>query len=274
MSGAGLRLNEKNKYRAYWEIANGVAAVESTPASIQFARSNTCNFKCVYCIDHRPGNNIPRNKIGQTAWEGMLGLIPRSAELGFHGISEFFIDPEFFDLVRRSAEAGAALSLNTNGSVCTQRHLDALAQYPAPISITFSLDAATPETFLRIRGQDFWHIVRNVRSYVECFAQRRDRTLICLSFVINRTSVKEMTPFVYLGKSLNMDTITFFRMHEYPGLDWLAPTADGGVFNYLDECTGNFREDYNRELERARRAAEVLGLAVDLPAPEPVEAAG
>jgi MoaA/NifB/PqqE/SkfB family radical SAM enzyme len=269
MFGTALRPNQKNRYRALWEIANGIAEVQSTPGSLQFAKSNTCNFKCVYCIDHRPGNQIPRTRIEGVAWERLLDLIPRSAELGFHGISEFFTDPEFFDLVRRSADAGAALSLNTNGSVCTPRHLDVLANYPAPISITFSLDAATPETFLRIRGQDFWRIVSHIREYVQCFEARRDRTLICLSFVINRSSVKEMLPFVFLAKSLRVDTVTFFRLHEYEGLDWQAETKDGGIFNYRDECVGNFHEEYNQELERARKAAEVLGLAADLPAPLP-----
>ena len=266
-----LRANQKNRYRALWESAHGIAEVDSSPASLQFAKSNTCNFKCVYCIDHRVGNQIPRTRIEGAAWQNLLDLIPRSSELGFHGISEFFTDPDFFDLLRRSAEAGAALSLNTNGSVCTPRHIEALANYPAPFCITFSLDAATPETFLRIRGQDFWRILGNIKAYVDAFAGRRDRCLICLSFVINRSSVQEMLPFVFLAKSLQVDSVTFFRLHEYEGLDWQVDTKHGGVFDYRQECVGSFRAEYNRELKRARQAAEVLGVAGEWPALLPEE---
>jgi MoaA/NifB/PqqE/SkfB family radical SAM enzyme len=264
-----LRPNQRNKYLALWELAHDVAQVESIPASLQFAKNNTCNFKCVYCIDHRPGNQIPRTRLEGQVWENLLDLIPKSAELGFHGISEFFVDPDFFDILRRCAEAGAALSLNTNGSVCTPRHLDALANYPGPIWITFSLDAATPETFLRIRGQEFWRILRNVRTYIDRFEARRQRTGIALSFVINRSSVKEMLPFVYLAKALKADVVSFFRMHEYDGLTWEAETRHGGVFNYREECVGKFQEEYNLELERVRKAAATLGVVVELPAPVP-----
>jgi MoaA/NifB/PqqE/SkfB family radical SAM enzyme len=264
---SGLRLNQKNKYRALWEFANGMVAVKTTPPSLQIARSNICNFKCVYCIDHRVGNQIPRTKNEGETWQRLARLIPRSEELGFHGISEFMIDPEFFDIIRQCAEAGATLSLNTNGSVCTPKHLDALADYPGYISITFSLDAATPETFLRIRGQDFWRIVRNIKRYMEVFEARRDMTWTCLSFVINKSSVKEMMPFVFLAKSLKVDAIKYYRLHEYDGLDWQVEAKAGGIFDYRNERVIKIGEEYNRELERTRQAAEALGISYELPAP-------
>jgi MoaA/NifB/PqqE/SkfB family radical SAM enzyme len=264
-----LRLNQRNRYRAFWELAHGAARVRSTPPSLQIAKNNLCNFKCVYCIDHRPGNTISRTRLDGAVWKGLLNLIPNSAELGFHGISEFFIDTEFFDILARCAAAGAALSLNTNGSVCTPRHVEALANYPGFLWITFSLDAASPETFLRIRGQDFTRILRNVMTYIDRFESRRANTGIFVSFVINRSSVKEMLPFLYLAKALRADTATYFRMHEYEGLDWAVEASHGGTFNYRQECVGSFAEEYNRELEKVRLAAAALGMNVDLPAPLP-----
>src|SRR5688572_12203376 len=45
-------------------------------------------------------------------------------------------------------------------------------------------------------------------------------TWIVLSFVITRTSVQDMMPFVFLGKSLKADEVKYYRLHEYEGLDW------------------------------------------------------
>ena len=267
MEASELRLNQKNKYRALWEFAHGIAEVKSTPPNLQIARSNICNFKCVYCVDHRVGNEIPRTKNEGQTWKMLLQLIPRSESLGFHGISEFFVDPEFFDIVRRCAEAGASLSLNTNGSVCTPKHLEALANYPSYISINFSLDAATPETFLKIRGQDFWRIVRKIKTYINRFEARREMTWISLSFVITKSSVKDMMPFVFLAKALKVDVIKYYRLHEYEGLDWRIEAKGGGIFDYREECVENFSEEYNREIERTRQAAEILGISIELPAP-------
>jgi len=270
MNASDLRPNQQNNYRALWEFAHGTADVDTTPPSLQIARSNTCNFKCVYCSDHRVGNQIPRTQIEGETWQRLLHLIPQSQELAFHGISEFFIDLEFFDILQRCASAKASLALNTNGSVCTPKHLDALANYPGHISISFSLDAATPETFLRIRGQDFWRILANIKKYMDRFQERRNRTWVSLSFVINKTSVNDMLPFVYLAKSLNVDSVIFYRLHEYDSLDWEVPAKEGGVFSYVKESVGMFPDEYNRELERTRQAARILGVHVDLPAPLPV----
>jgi MoaA/NifB/PqqE/SkfB family radical SAM enzyme len=267
MATENLRANQKNKYRALWEFAHGVATVDSIPTMLQIARSNTCNFKCVYCSDHRVGNDIPRAKLEGETWENLLALIPRAEWLAFHGISEFMIDPEFFDIVQRCANAEATLSINTNGSVCTQKYLDALAAYPGQISMNFSIDAATPETFLRIRGWDFWRVLRNIKTYIERFEARRNRTWISLSFVVTKSSVGDMLPLVFLAKALKVDAVKYYRLHEYDGLDWRIETKIGGSFDYREESTDAFVNEYNLVVEHTRRAAEMLGLYIELPAP-------
>jgi len=263
---ANLRPSENNKYRALWEFAHRRAAVDSIPSMLNIARSNTCNFKCVYCPDHRVGNNIARHELRGTTWDNLLALVPRIEWLAFHGISEFMIDRNFFDIVRRCGEAGSTLAINTNGSVCTPKHLEALTAYPGRLSMIFSLDAAGPEFFLRIRGWDFWRVIRNIRTYVESFENRRDRTWLGLSFVIMKSNVKEMLPFVFLAKALKVDGVKYYRLCD--GNDWRISTEIGDTFDYRGESTDAFVDEYNQELERTRRAAEILGLSyLELPAP-------
>jgi MoaA/NifB/PqqE/SkfB family radical SAM enzyme len=269
-----LRSFQENKYLALWEFVRGVDEVRSTPVTLQIARTNSCNFKCVYCSDHRVGNQIPRNSIADSVWTDLSDVLARAEVLAFHGVSEFMIDKDFFSIVAACAAAGGMLSLNTNGSVCTQRHLDVLENYPGTINMNFSVDAATPETFTRIRGWDFLRVLDNVRAYVRCFRSRRDRTLVTLSFVITRANVREMVPFVYLAKALDVDGIHYWRLHEYHGLDWNVEAKDGYRFDYRKETTDNFVEEYNRQIEYARRAAEIVGIDAELPHPQPAPAGG
>lgn len=261
-----LRLNQRNKYQALWEFAHGTSDVATTPPNLQIARSNLCNFKCVYCIDHREGNTVPRTVNEGATWQMLLGLIPRSESLAFHGISEFMIDLEFFDTVRRCAEAGATLSINTNGSVCTPKHVEALAAYPGALLMNFSMDAATPETFMRIRGWDFWRVVRNIKTYVERFASREHFTSVTMSFVITKSSVADMLPMVLLAKALRVDGVKYYRLHEYAGLDWRIQAKAGGAFDYREESTYAFSQEYNRAVENTRQAAELLQVNIELPA--------
>jgi MoaA/NifB/PqqE/SkfB family radical SAM enzyme len=260
-----LRSFHENKYLAVWEFVNGVDGVSSTPVTLQIARTNSCNFTCVYCSDHRAGNEIPRTSISDAVWQDLVGVVDRAEVLAFHGISEFMIDKDFFEIVARCAAGGGMLSLNTNGSVCTERHLAALESYPGTINMNFSLDAATPEMFQRIRGWDFLRVLDNVRAYVRRFQSRRDRTWITLSFVITRSNVAEMVPFVYLAKALDVDAIHYWRLHEYDGLDWRVEAKDGFVFEYRKETAANFVEEYNRHIENTRRVAEIVGIDAELP---------
>jgi MoaA/NifB/PqqE/SkfB family radical SAM enzyme len=267
MSDSSLRANQLNKYQALWELAHGVCEVDTTPPDLQIARSNTCNFKCVYCVDHRVGNSVPRASLTGETWDMLLALIPRSEQLMFHGVSEFLMDPEFFDIVARCGEAGASLCINTNGSVCTPKHLRALQEYPGFLTFVISVDAATPETFKRIRGWQFWRVVKNIRSYVASLKQRTNGTYTIMTFVIAKSSVDDVVPFIYLAKSLGVDTVRFYRLHEYDGLDWRVPTKTDEVFDYREEITSKFAEAYNRQLEAAKQAAEIVGIGLELPAP-------
>src|SRR5262249_38614436 len=88
----GVRPNARNRYRAQFEFANGVLAPETLPTALQFALNNSCNFKCVYCTDHRAGNDVPRTQLVGRAYDDVIAAIPRADLLAFHGINEFFID--------------------------------------------------------------------------------------------------------------------------------------------------------------------------------------
>lgn len=257
--------NLVNRYRGQWEFARGDHLVDSTPSDLQIGRSNQCNFKCVYCVDHRSGNTKPRTKLSAGAWDDLSALIPQTEILAFHGVSEFFIDPEFFTILDSCAQAKASIRLNTNASVCTPRHLETLENYPGHLIINFSVDAATPDTFARIRGWDFWRVTRNIQRYMESFRRRKASTWSAISFVIVKSNVQEMVPMVYFAKCLGVDALTFYRLHEYEGLEWTIETKHGGTFDYLEETTGSFVEAYNREIERTRRIADLIGMRVEIP---------
>jgi MoaA/NifB/PqqE/SkfB family radical SAM enzyme len=267
-----LRANQENRYLAYWEFIRGRPAVASTPPNLQIARNNVCNFHCVYCRDHFPGNTFPRHHVSEERYRELLDLVPRTDVVSFFGISEFTVDPRFFELVELAASAGATLTINTNGSVCTPRHVDVLARYPGRLNLVFSIDAATPAVFLRMRGADFWRVLANVRDYVRGLAARRDRTSLVFTFVVARSSLADMVPALYLARTLGFDEIRYYLLHEYDGMDWKTVAADGRTFDYRDECVSGFVDEYARARAEVVRAADLLGFGIELPA-VPVAAA-
>lgn len=258
--------NVLNRYRALWDLARGVPIPEAAPTILQIGLSNRCNFHCVYCPDHFRGSSVPRQQLDDTTLDDLLRFVPMLQSAAFHGVSEFFVERRFFEIVERCAEAGVELSLNTNGSVLTPKHLAALGDYPAALMVNFSLDAASAEVFRRIRGFDFDRVFRNICQYLERFRTRRAGTWTSLSFVIMKSNVGEMTTFVRLGRALGVNSLVFYRMHEYDGFDWRTTTVDGEPFDYLQECTNEFAAEYNQQVSAATELAEKLGIHVQMPA--------
>ena len=266
MADHSTRLNLRNRYQALWEFQRGVAVPATYPAVLQVALNNLCNFKCVYCTDQREGNTEPRTQLEGKTWEDVQRALPFAETLAFHGISEFFVDKKFFDLVASCAAAGANLSLNTNGSVATPKHVELLTNYPGHLEVNFSIDAATKETFTRIRGWDFDRVIRNIKTYVEAFKARQRSTFMSVSFVITRSNVHELVPFVRLAKELGVQEVKFYRLHEYGALSWTITAPDGKRFDYRSECTDRFKELYNEQVRAATAAAEAAGLRLEIPA--------
>ena len=264
-----LRANEVNRYQSLWEFATGSPTVESIPVRLQIGRSNICNFKCVYCADHRVGNDIPRTKLDGATWESLSQLIPRTGVIAFHGVSEFLLDPDFFDILKICSDARVGLTINTNGSICTPKYIDALVNYPEHLEVFFSVDAATAETYHRVRGWDFYRLLDNIKRYMDAFSRRKSTTNVGMSFVVMRTTITEMTPFVYLGKAMGVNFVSFLSLNEWDTLDWEIVAKDGMPFNYKNETPSHFAAEHNRLVKNARRAAEILGIHAVLPAPLP-----
>lgn len=262
-----LAPNLRNRRLAEWEFAQGATEVASTPPNLQLARWNLCNLHCVYCRDHRPGTDFPRYRVSDGRWRELLQMVPQTEVVSFFGISEFLIDPQFFELLELAGRHAATLTINTNATVCTTRHLEALGSYPGALNLVFSIDAATPEVYRRLRGADFWEVLANVRRILACRAGSRERTHSVMSFVITKTSVGDMVGGVWLAKALGVDGIRFNRLHEYDKLDWRVQAADGSTFDYREEACSRFPEEFDRQIAAVQRAAATAGIAADIPAP-------
>ncbi len=261
-----LPANIRNRYRSIWDFASGETRPESLPSTLQIALDNRCNFHCSYCPDHRANSTIPRTELAGAVREKTLALIPYVETLAFHGVSEFLIDRNFFDILEVCAASRARLSINTNGSVWSERHAEAFRSYPAMLDFNISVDAATAASYTRIRGWSYERLLVNIRRFAEVLRQRTAPTWSSLSFVIMRTNVGEMADFVRLAGEHGFRAVKFYRLHEYGSFSWQIESADGKPFDYRDECADRFPEEHDANVLAASAVAAELGLAIEVPA--------
>jgi len=140
------------------------------PLVLNLEPTNACNLRCVYCPRERAAK-----KSGFMEWDLYTRAIDEAAERGplimlnLHKDGEPFLHPRFLDMAdyARAKNAAKTIHVNTNAmrwdDATIERMLDSGLD-----DVTVSLDAARPETFLRLKGTDaLERVERNVRRAFE-----------------------------------------------------------------------------------------------------------
>ncbi len=224
-------------------VARYLRGEDPFPPSVEIDPSNACNHDCGFCIYHslhQPGRNE------QLPGELLFSLLDQLRGLGttsvlFVGGGEPLTHPDAVEAVERAAAHGFACGLVTNGALADPEKGDRLKA--AATYVRFSLDAATPETHLKLHGRDdFDRIVGNL-SYL---ARAPGRATVGTGFFINETNVHEIVPTARLVKETGADYIQFKTYSGVPfppdlhervllGIEQVLPLSDGSFDVHVAE---------------------------------------
>lgn len=157
------------------------------PVELQFILSDLCNQDCYFCAyraetglsaqdfvewkggvrNHNPNRMIPQQKaidILEDAWNiGVKSII-------FTGGGEPAVHPHHLEVFRCALNLGFDCSLNTNGLLLRKGWESVLSQFAY---IRFSIDAASPEEYARIRHvapSQYERVLANMQRVVEVCA--------------------------------------------------------------------------------------------------------
>lgn len=175
---------------------------------LQVEPSLECNLECVMCpwLELRPD-------VAQMSWDTFTHIAQyfHLAEgVDFTGGGEPTTHPRLPDMVRMAKEAGCEVGCSTNGILLDpglSRTLVSLAMD----WISFSVDAATAETYERIReGAEFETLTRNMGALRQAKAARRSKApKMMLVFVMMRENYHELPIYVDLAAELGVEQIIF-----------------------------------------------------------------
>lgn len=187
-------------------IKSYVAGENPFPKSVEIDPSNACNHDCTFCIYHSMHSKERSERLDA---EVLLRVVDELGALGcasilFVGGGEPMTNRCTVDAIERAASLGISAGLVTNGSLVkgdAQLRLKRAATY-----VRFSLDAANPETHLRLhRNDDHHRIMRNLRD----LAAAEGRCTVGTGFFINEDNVTEIVECAALVKESGADYIQF-----------------------------------------------------------------
>jgi MoaA/NifB/PqqE/SkfB family radical SAM enzyme len=165
------------------------------PAYVRVIVGNNCNLKCTMCPYHSPvlkpthtSDFFKDNKI--MSWEMMKKVATEcgSAKLPIliGSVEEPLLHPKLINFIQLCRQQGVpSIHLTTNGQLLDENLGTALLEAGLS-SIDISIDAATPETYLKIRGAKLSRVESNIANFIRLRDRFKISCKIRTSFVRNQ----------------------------------------------------------------------------------------
>jgi len=203
-------------------VKERTALAEAEPVCLYLETTNRCNLLCTTC----PRTFEDLEPPADMSWELFTSIVdqfPRIARVVLHGVGEPMMVRSLPRMIRYLKDRGVYVLFNTNGTLLTQRAGRELVNSGLD-ELRVSLDAATPESFVRVRGRDFFtRILRNVRAFtrlqseLECPTPRVSLWLTGL-----KETLAELPAFVRLAHEIGVFEVYLQRLVYFPEGQGLA----------------------------------------------------
>jgi len=226
--------------------------VATLPRSLYLETTNRCDSKCQTCIrtfrSLEPPADLTLEQV--KAITEQFSVLERVV---LHGIGEPLLNREIFEIVAYLKTRAATVLFNSDAISLTATRALRLIQSGLD-EYRVSLDAATRQTYRRLRGVDqFDRVVANVRRLVRLERGRsRSAPRVSLWFTASRANLDELLAFVRLAADLGVDEVYVQRL-VFNGLG--LATAENALH-------GRLQRQEQEVLDQAQELARGLGVAL------------
>jgi MoaA/NifB/PqqE/SkfB family radical SAM enzyme len=178
-----------------------------------------CNLRCISCRK----DYVRISEDERADVKRLIELVKRDLScvtaIGLSGSGDPFVSPETRDLLFNHDSARyphLRIYLLTNGQLFNRVSWEKMETAQEAISsVQVSVDAATRETYERIRlGGSFSNLMENLR-FLSDLRQKEAIGEFIISFVVNAINFREMKEFARIGFELGCDQIAFSYMSNW-----------------------------------------------------------
>lgn len=211
------RLTEENGLeRPYRQMA-------PVPEVLALGHDASCNLACVTCrreLCFAKGEELEEvNKVTDKIKKDYL---PACRFLILAGDGEVFASPAYREIYESAACNPGYIRLLSNGMLFTPGNWERFRQHKtSKIMLTVSIDAASKETYERIRRRGNFDILRKNMEFAAALRKKGELCYFRMNFVVQRDNYLEMIPFVQWGEKLGVDEVFFTKI-----LNWGTYTAE------------------------------------------------
>lgn len=251
----------ENAVKNYEEMMAGKTVLSSYPTNLGIDLYSRCNVSppCVYCLYERmkvlEGEDQEVVVDDQTlASYGSFFMAARTVVNCSFG--EPLLHPRLEEILEFCASRGKIVELSTNGQAFTARTIKALLG--KPIYLYVSLDAATAETYAKIRNERFPEILANLIKLNEERKKAKGLPKIFMVFMPMRVNLHELEEYFRLCQRVEADALVL-RPLLYLEKPDIRKERGGYLFDYEKELLSP------EEIKSVISKAEVLAKKYKIP---------
>jgi len=253
-----IHLEENWKYIEHLKKAEAIY-----PRFLNLELTSRCNLRCIMCPKtvgfhtHKPDNEISDIVLEKIVSQVLPGIY----HINLMGFGEpLLAQQKLFKLLKECKRLFITLNMITNGHLLTSevcRELVDLKIY----NLNVSLDAATAETYKKIRNSDYAKVIENLRS-LKKIKEEMGSSLptVDLSFVGMVDNIAELPEFIKTAHRLGARKVVLQALSEVP--ETLVHEKDIFIHN---------RELGFENYSKALKIASDLGVALELFPPDQFE---
>jgi len=174
---------------------------EKFPAMVLVGNTNVCNLDCIHCY-HRTWRKHPEYRPTFLEEELVLKILREVGEhpgtvLNIACDGEPFVDKRLPGFLEVAKDLGISpITTNTNGTLLTEELCEAILERPLLDIVNVSIDAASEETYKRIRGGDYRLVLENTLRLVEMRDRKKSKTKLMVNIIDQPEAADEVEEFV------------------------------------------------------------------------------
>lgn len=255
--------NLKNAGLNYQEVKERKCILKSSPLSFNYELTGRCNINppCVFCVTKANGDGIyPPLTINHI--NTFDRFIADADIVNDCSIGEPLSHKDFSLLLKKFNSNEQIFSFTTNGLLLNKENRDALIESKASINFNVSLNAATPETYYKITGNNFNIVVSNIKKYInEYFVKKGKKPEIRVSMVVLKVNKDEVNAFIELAKELGAVSALLARPYVY-NFDPPERNDFGYTFKYSEQRLSD--DEYFKLAQTALNYAKKIGFKLEI----------
>lgn len=251
---------EDNGDLALAEFNAGKIVLKNPPFAVTLETSSICNLRCLMCPQAIGAVDRPKH-MDQSYTEMLSGFISTATSMQLHGIGEPLASPSFWETLKL-LRPECASSINSNFTLLNESKTQLLLESNLKI-INVSLDAATKETYRKIRRYDFDIPIKNIKAFI---AGRNNKGAslpeIHINMTLMRENIEELKDFVALANDLGVDKVQVWQLNAMPReqMKMYEFQFDDYAFSYEEQGLWNYPELSDKNVKEALAYAEEINM--------------